>query len=368
MTGSDVRHSANVDALRDLGATIAIGHDAANVGDADTLVVTGALWQDNPEYQLALAKGMPVLHRSQALAWLINGKRLVAVAGAHGKTTSTGMIVTGLLGLGEDPSFVNGGVIASLGKSSQTGSGRAVRRRGRRVGRLLPALRHGGRPDHQRRPRPPRPLRLAGGVRGRLRDLRPRGRRARRRLVRRRRERCTSPAGCARRRPRSASSPSARRTTPTCASTPSSPTGPSSFARPLPGRGLRRPAARPRPPQRDQRGRRVRRADRPRASTPRGPRGHRRVRRHRAPLRAARHRRRRERLRRLRPPPDRGRRRALGRAHRRRRGPHHRRAPAAPLQPHPAVREGVRRDAGDSTPTRRSCSTSTVPARTRSPA
>ncbi|MGO4593505.1 UDP-N-acetylmuramate--L-alanine ligase [Leifsonia sp. 2TAF2] len=123
VTGSDVRHSANIDSLRALGATVAIGHDAANVGDADTLVVTGALWQDNPEYQLALSKGLPVLHRSQALAWLINRSRLVAVAGAHGKTTSTGMIITGLLGLGEDPSFVNGGVIASLGKSSQTGTG-----------------------------------------------------------------------------------------------------------------------------------------------------------------------------------------------------------------------------------------------------
>lgn len=123
VTGSDVRHSANIDTLRGLGATIAIGHNAANVGDADTLVVTGALWQDNPEYQLALSKGLPVLHRSQALAWLINRSRLVAVAGAHGKTTSTGMIITGLLGLGEDPSFVNGGVIASLGKSSQTGTG-----------------------------------------------------------------------------------------------------------------------------------------------------------------------------------------------------------------------------------------------------
>lgn len=123
VTGSDVRESSNVLALRDLGATIAIGHDAANVGDADTLVVTGALWQDNPEYQLALQKGLPVLHRSQALAWLISKKRLVSVAGAHGKTTSTGMIITGLLGLGEDPSFVNGGVIESLGKSSQTGTG-----------------------------------------------------------------------------------------------------------------------------------------------------------------------------------------------------------------------------------------------------
>ncbi|HZK58838.1 MAG TPA: UDP-N-acetylmuramate--L-alanine ligase [Cryobacterium sp.] len=122
VTGSDVRESDNVLALRALGARIAIGHAAANVGDADTLVVTGALWQDNPEYVLALERGIPVLHRSQALAWLIQKHRLVSVAGAHGKTTSTGMIVTGLLGLGQDPSFVNGGVIESLGVSSGSGT------------------------------------------------------------------------------------------------------------------------------------------------------------------------------------------------------------------------------------------------------
>lgn len=123
VSGSDVRDSANIAALRDLGATIAIGHDAANVGGADTLVVTGALWQDNPEYQLALQRGLPVLHRSQALAWLVREHRLVAVAGAHGKTTSTGMIVTGLLGIGAQPSFVNGGVIDTLGVSSASGDG-----------------------------------------------------------------------------------------------------------------------------------------------------------------------------------------------------------------------------------------------------
>ena len=122
VTGSDAKESPNVQALRDLGATVFIGHDAANVGDADTLVVTGALWQDNPEYVLANERGLPVLHRAQALAWLTRGHRLVAVAGAHGKTTSTGMIVTGLLGLGQDPSFVNGGVIESIGVSSASGA------------------------------------------------------------------------------------------------------------------------------------------------------------------------------------------------------------------------------------------------------
>jgi UDP-N-acetylmuramate--alanine ligase len=123
VTGSDVRDSDNIAALRALGAEIAIGHDAANVGDAEAVVVTGALWQDNPEYQLALERRLPVLHRSQALAWLIAGQRLVSVAGAHGKTTSTGMIVSGLLGLGEDPSFVNGGVIEELGLSAAAGDG-----------------------------------------------------------------------------------------------------------------------------------------------------------------------------------------------------------------------------------------------------
>ena len=122
VSGSDATENANTTALRALGIPVFIGHDAAHVGDANTLVVTGALWQDNPEYQFALQHGLTVLHRSQALAWLSREKRLVAVAGAHGKTTSTGMIVTGLLELGADPSFVNGGVIERLGLSAAPGS------------------------------------------------------------------------------------------------------------------------------------------------------------------------------------------------------------------------------------------------------
>ncbi len=125
VTGSDRSENHNTEQLRGLGIAVSIGHSAANVGlaDADALVYTGALWPDNPEYLAAVARGIPVLHRSQALAWLINRSRLVAVAGAHGKTTSTGMIITGLLGLGEDPSFVNGGIIQSLGVSSSFGTG-----------------------------------------------------------------------------------------------------------------------------------------------------------------------------------------------------------------------------------------------------
>jgi UDP-N-acetylmuramate--alanine ligase len=123
ITGSDVRQSPNTKALEALGAKVSIGHHEDNLGDADTVVVTSALWPTNPEYLLAKKKGIPVIHRSQALAALASKKRLVAVAGAHGKTTSTGMIITGLLGMNQDPSFVNGGVINSVGASSQSGQG-----------------------------------------------------------------------------------------------------------------------------------------------------------------------------------------------------------------------------------------------------
>lgn len=121
VTGSDLRDTSNVAALRALGAEIHIGHDAAHLGDPDTVVVTSALWPTNPEYVLAKQRGIPILHRSAALAYLTTKHRLIAVAGAHGKTTSTGMVITGLLRLGVDPSFVNGGVIAELGASSASG-------------------------------------------------------------------------------------------------------------------------------------------------------------------------------------------------------------------------------------------------------
>jgi len=121
VTGSDRAESRNIEMLREHGATVFIGHDAAHLGDAAALVYTGALWPDNPEYLAAVARGIPVLHRSQALAWLVRGRRLVSVAGAHGKTTSTGMIVAALIDAGRSPSFVNGGVIQSVGASSDFG-------------------------------------------------------------------------------------------------------------------------------------------------------------------------------------------------------------------------------------------------------
>ena len=122
VSGSDRADSANLRALATLGASVHVGHDAAHLGDADTVVHTGAIWPDNPEYVTAKQRGLAVIHRSQALQWLIGGRRLVSVAGAHGKTTSTGMIVTALQALQADPTFVSGGVIAGMGVSSSTGS------------------------------------------------------------------------------------------------------------------------------------------------------------------------------------------------------------------------------------------------------
>ncbi len=123
VTGSDIRATSTVEVLRARGVPVFIGHSADNIRGADALVVTGAIAEDNPEYLAARELGLPIIHRAQALAWLIRDHRVVAVAGAHGKTTSTAMIVTALLELGASPSFVNGGVIRSLGVSASAGSG-----------------------------------------------------------------------------------------------------------------------------------------------------------------------------------------------------------------------------------------------------
>lgn len=124
VTGSDRAENAVIESLRAAGAEVRIGHDAANIGQVDALVYTGALWPDNPEYLEAVRRGIPVLHRSQALAWLVRGERVVAVAGAHGKTTTTGMIVTALIEAGRSPSFVSGGVIQGVNSSAAYGDPR----------------------------------------------------------------------------------------------------------------------------------------------------------------------------------------------------------------------------------------------------
>src|SRR5665647_3014790 len=111
VSGSDARDGVVPAALRAAGVTVQIGHDAAHVEDADTLVVSSAIRPTNPEVVRARERGIPVLHRSVALAALMRGRRAVAVAGAHGKTTTSAMIAGVLVAAGQDPSFAIGAAV-----------------------------------------------------------------------------------------------------------------------------------------------------------------------------------------------------------------------------------------------------------------
>lgn len=123
VSGSDAKESAVVDVLRTLGARVEIGHSADNLGDADTLVISSAIRKDNPELVEAERKGLRILHRSGALASLMADKRAVAVAGTHGKTTTTSMTTVALQACGLDPSFVIGGVLSTTGTNAHLGTG-----------------------------------------------------------------------------------------------------------------------------------------------------------------------------------------------------------------------------------------------------
>ena len=125
VSGSDSADSPTLESLRDSGARVFVGHDAAHLADVDTVVVSSAVRDDNVELAAARAAGLRVLHRSQALAALMGGSRRVAVAGANGKTTTTSMLVVGLAAAGADPSFASGGEIAQLGTNAALGDGPA---------------------------------------------------------------------------------------------------------------------------------------------------------------------------------------------------------------------------------------------------
>src|SRR5215472_8718585 len=121
--GSDLSESANVKRLRDKGIVIAIGHKADNVNGADVLVVSSAIKRDNPELAAARALRLPVVRRAEMLAELMRLKRCVAIAGTHGKTTTTSLVAT-LLEAGHfDPTVINGGIINAYGTNSRLGTG-----------------------------------------------------------------------------------------------------------------------------------------------------------------------------------------------------------------------------------------------------
>jgi UDP-N-acetylmuramate--alanine ligase len=119
--GSDASDSANVKRLREAGATVAVGHAAQNLGEAQVVVVSTAIKRDNPELAAARARRLPVVRRAEMLAELMRLKRCVAIAGTHGKTTTTSMVATLLAGF--DPTVINGGIINAYGTNARLGAG-----------------------------------------------------------------------------------------------------------------------------------------------------------------------------------------------------------------------------------------------------
>ncbi len=121
--GSDVAESANVKRLRDKGIAVTVGHAAENVAGAGVMVVSSAIKRDNPELMAARAQRIPVVRRAEMLAELMRLRSCVAIAGTHGKTTTTSLVAT-LLDAGNlDPTVINGGIINAYGTNARLGAG-----------------------------------------------------------------------------------------------------------------------------------------------------------------------------------------------------------------------------------------------------
>ncbi|HEV2760166.1 MAG TPA: UDP-N-acetylmuramate--L-alanine ligase [Acidimicrobiales bacterium] len=124
VSGSDLRPSAVLDRLRGLGVAASVGHDGAHVGpDVDAVAISTAIAPENPEVQAAWALGVPVLRRADVLAALTRLRRTIAVAGTHGKTTTSALLACALTASGLEPSFVVGGEISAFGTGARWGSG-----------------------------------------------------------------------------------------------------------------------------------------------------------------------------------------------------------------------------------------------------
>lgn len=124
-SGSDRQDSPALRSLEEHGVRVHVGHDPSQLGDAATVIVSSAIRKDNVELAEARRRGLRIWHRSAALAALMLGKRGVAIAGTHGKTTTTAMTAVMLGEAGEDPSYVIGGPLSSTGSSAEIGSGDA---------------------------------------------------------------------------------------------------------------------------------------------------------------------------------------------------------------------------------------------------
>jgi UDP-N-acetylmuramate--alanine ligase len=121
--GSDISDSANVRRLREAGIPVVIGHQEANLGDAQVVVVSTAVKRDNPEVAAARARLIPVVRRAEMLAELMRLKWAVAVGGTHGKTTTTSLIAAVLEAARLDPTVINGGIVNAYGTNTRLGAG-----------------------------------------------------------------------------------------------------------------------------------------------------------------------------------------------------------------------------------------------------
>ncbi len=121
--GSDTTESANVQRLRERGIPVRIGHDAANLGEAAVVVFSSAVKRGNPELQAARERLIPVVRRAEMLAELMRLKSAIAIAGTHGKTTTTSLVAALLEAGGEDPTVINGGIINAYGTNARMGGG-----------------------------------------------------------------------------------------------------------------------------------------------------------------------------------------------------------------------------------------------------
>ncbi|QTG87643.1 UDP-N-acetylmuramate--L-alanine ligase [Vibrio furnissii] len=126
ITGSDIASNAVIERLTEKGATVYIGHSASNVAQASVVVVSTAINEENPEIKAAREKRIPVVRRAEMLAELMRFRHGIAVAGTHGKTTTTALVTQIYSEAGLDPTFVNGGLVKSAGTNARLGSSRIL--------------------------------------------------------------------------------------------------------------------------------------------------------------------------------------------------------------------------------------------------
>jgi UDP-N-acetylmuramate--alanine ligase len=123
VSGSDAKDSSVLTALRALGADVFTSHEAAHVQGADVVIYSTAISASNPEMAYAVERSIPILTRAQALAALMSGSKSIAVAGTHGKTTTSSMLTVALQACGVDPSFAIGGTLTASGSNAHRGTG-----------------------------------------------------------------------------------------------------------------------------------------------------------------------------------------------------------------------------------------------------